>query len=144
MENKIMEEPITALLAFTRTEPLHELKIALANLQIKSQAARTCGEAALYLWSQEPPHLVFTDTELADGSWKDILHLAAKALAPLNVIVVSPIVDIDLYIRSIELGAFDFMVPPFGREEVGHVVRTAEANVRRRRKDRNQLVAVAG
>lgn len=139
-----MEDPITALLAFTRPEPLHELKVALGHLRVESSTVRTCGEAALYLWSQDPPHLVFTETQLADGTWTDILHLAARALAPLSVIVVSPVVDVELYIRTIELGAFDFLVPPFRPEEVGHVVRTTAAYVLRRRKDRNQLLSMAG
>lgn len=139
-----MEDPITALLAFTRPEPLHELKVALEHLRVESSTVRTCGEATLYLWSQDPPHLVFTDTQLADGTWKDVLQLATKASAPLNVIVVSPFVDVGLYIQTIELGAFDFLVSPFRPEEVGHVVRTTAANVLRRRKDRNQLLSVAG
>jgi DNA-binding NtrC family response regulator len=138
-----MEHPIRALLAFSRPELLHELKIALGDFRIDSSTVRTCGEAALYLWRHEPPHLVFTDTELADGTWAHILHLAAKALVPLNVIVVSPVVDVELYVRTIELGAFDFLVPPFGRYALGHVVRTAAANVLRRRKERNRVVSVS-
>ena len=139
-----MEDHITALLAFTRSEPLHGLAVALANLRIENWTVRTCGEAALYLGRQEPPHLVFTDTQLADGTWTDILQLAAKALVPLNVIVVSPVVDVELYIRTIELGAFDFLVAPVGREEVSHVVRTAAADVVRRRKDRSAAVSAGG
>ena len=139
-----MEHPVTALLVFTRPETLHQLKVALAHSRVASSTVRTCGEAALHLWRLDPPHLVFTDTQLEDAAWTDVLRLAARALAPVNVIVVSPVVDVGLYIQAIELGASDFLVPPFRPEEVGHVVRTTAANVLRRRRERNQTISVAG
>ncbi len=79
------------------------------------------------------PHLIFTDTALPDGTWADVLSLAADTIEPANVIVVSRIVDIKLYIEAIECGAFDFIVPPFAAADLVHVLRCAVWNVMHRR-----------
>jgi FixJ family two-component response regulator len=44
---------------------------------------------------------------------------------PVPVIVVSPFVDVDLYLDSMESGASDFIVPPFLCTDVAYVVMTA-------------------
>ena len=46
------------------------------------------------------------------------------------VIVVSRFVDIDLYLKALESGASDFIVPPFSAADVAYVVRTAIAKTR--------------
>ena len=100
--------------------------------------AKNCAEAALALWSDCPPHLVFTEIQLADGNWADVLTLAAKASAPVNVIVVAPFVDISFYLQAIERGAFDFIVPPLSDPELLHVVRIAAENALSRRRSTPQ------
>ena len=80
-----------------------------------------------------PPHLVFTDTTLADGTWADVTALAAKATMAVDVIVVSRLVDTRLYIETIETGAFDFIVPPLATTDLSYVVRCAADNVCERR-----------
>lgn len=52
-----------------------------------------------------------------------MLNLAAEAVEPTSITVVSRIVDIKLYLEGIECGAFDFVVPPFAGPEVDHVLR---------------------
>jgi FixJ family two-component response regulator len=76
---------------------------------------------------------VFTETQLPDGNWDDVLSFAAGANAPVNVIVVSAHVDVALYIQTMEHGAFDFIVTPPSTLELLHVVRVAAANVFARR-----------
>jgi DNA-binding NtrC family response regulator len=104
-------------------------------LPLRLRIAHNCGEAALALWSAEPPHLVFTDVQLPDGAWTDILTLAGKALQPVNVIVVAPLVDVSFYIQAIERGAFDYIVPPMSEPELLHVVRIAAENALARRRE---------
>jgi FixJ family two-component response regulator len=77
---------------------------------------------------------VFTDVQLADGNWADVLTLASNATAPVNVIVVAHFIDMKFYIQAIERGAFDFIVPPFARLELQHVVRIAAENALTRRR----------
>ena len=68
---------------------------------------------------------VFTETTLADGRYSDVCRVASEPATPLPVIVVSPFVDIDLYLDSMENGASDFIVPPFLSTEVAYVLMTA-------------------
>jgi DNA-binding NtrC family response regulator len=129
-----MEEKIKALLVQPRPGPFDALRLALEEQAVEIRTARNCGEAALCLWSERPPHLVFTDVQLADGNWADVLTLAARASAPVNVIVVAPLVDVSFYVQAIERGAFDFIVPPLAAPELLHVVRIAAENALARRR----------
>jgi DNA-binding NtrC family response regulator len=129
-----MEESIKALVVQPRHDPLDALRLALEEHSIETFIAMNCAEAAQALWSDCPPHLVFTGIQLADGNWADVLRLAAKASAPVNVIVVAPFVDVSFYVQTIECGAFDFIVPPLSPPELWHVVRIAAENALSRRR----------
>jgi len=128
-----MKDNIRALLVQARHDPLDALRLALEKQSINILTAGNCAEAALALWSSCPPHMVFTEVQLADGSWTDVLTLASKASAPVNVIVVAPFADIGFYVQAIERGAFDFIVPPLSDPELLHVVRIATENAVSRR-----------
>jgi len=128
-----MKETIRALLVLARPDSCEALRLGLEKQLIEICTAKNCGEAALTLHSQCPPHLVFTDVRLSDGDWTDVLSSAAGASAAVNVIVVSPRVDVALYIRAMEGGAFDFIVSPPSAPELQHIVRVAAANVFKRR-----------
>jgi DNA-binding NtrC family response regulator len=129
-----MKENVKVLLIQARHDPLDPLHLALEEQSIDVATARNCAEAAVALWSGRPPHLVFTEIQLADGNWLDVLTLAAKASEPVNVIVVAPFVDIGFYVQAIERGAFDFIVPPLSESELLHVVRIAVDNALSRRR----------
>ncbi len=83
-----------------------------------------------------PPLLVFTDRQLPDGTWRDIVRLAESAHAPTSVIVVSRLTDVRLYVDAIEQGAYDFIVPPFEAAGLAHVVRCATAHTLDQRQKR--------
>ena len=128
-----LKENIKALLVQTRPDTPDILRFALEEQLVEVCTAHNCFEAALNLCSPCPPHLVFTETQLPDGDWADVLSFAAEANAPVNVIVVSPHVDVALYIQTMEHGAFDFIITPPSTLELLHVVRVAAANVFARR-----------
>jgi len=136
-----MKENIRALLVQARPDTSDALRLGLEEQSIETCTAKNCMEAALTLCSHCPPHLVFTDIELSDGNWADVLSLAACASAPVNVIVVSPHVDVALYIRAMEGGAFDFIVSPPSAPELQHIVRVAAANVFSRRRQANAVAS---
>jgi len=123
---------VFALLVHDRPSPLESLKTDLNNLSVKTWSARSLDEAAKLL-DQTHPELVFTDTQLADGTWSEVVSLVERAGAPANVIVVGSHVDIRVYVSAMESGAFDFIVPPLEPESLLHVVGVAIDNVRRRR-----------
>jgi DNA-binding NtrC family response regulator len=135
-----MVEMVSALLVNDREETFGTLKPILESQCIVTREAKTCGEALLLLWGKQPPHLVFSDVQLADGNWRDVISLADKCPLPINIIVVSRQLDVNLYIGAMERGAFDFITPPFEAPDVAHVVRCAAQNVLRRRLCRQNLL----
>ena len=128
-----MQEIITALLVHDRPEPMGYIRRALESQKINTQSVRTCGEAHDRLWGRQPPHLVLVDPRLPDGSWEDIVISAAAAPSHANVIVVSDVVDMPLYLESVQRGAFDFIVPPMSMPDFTYVVRSAVDNALQRR-----------
>ena len=128
-----MQERITALLVYDRPEPMGYFRRALECQSIETQSARTCREVRQTLCGRQPPPLVLADARLADGSWEDVILLAARAPVPVNVIVVSEVVDIAFYLEAIQRGAFDFIVPPMPLPDFHHVVRSAVDNALQRR-----------
>jgi FixJ family two-component response regulator len=73
--------------------------------------------------------LVFAEAKLPDGTWADIVKQARGARKPVKVIVVSRLVDVSLYVDTMEGGAFDFIVPPLSANELTHVVKCAVEKV---------------
>jgi len=124
-----MKEMITALLVHQNSDTLSSLRRVLELQGVRTVQAATRLEAKRLLGGLNPAPLVFTDTQLADGTWLDIVATAKKALAPVNVIVVSRVVDTRFYVEAIEAGAFDFVAPPFAAADLAHVVRCAADNV---------------
>lgn len=127
------DNPVT-LLVYDRPAPLETVRTQLGNQDGEIRHARSCGEAALLLWSDAPPHLVLTDISLPDGNWADVLKLAEGAPAPVNVIVVSPFWEVGFYIGVIERGAFDFLVPPLATIDLLYTAHSAIADALSRRR----------
>lgn len=124
---------ISALLVYDQAGPLGLLKAALQVPGVKLRQARTCAEARRMISGPKPPDLVFTDIQLSDGDWSDVVRLAQGGRAPVNVIVVSRLVDIPLYVQTIEQGAFDFITPPFEPSDLAYIIRCAASNVMQRK-----------
>src|SRR2546427_366478 len=87
-----------------------------------SRHVRSCAEARQGLARLPRPHVIFTDSTLPDGTWADIVSLADQCPRPLQVVVVSPELDVDLYVKVLDGGAFDFIVPPFAGADLLHIV----------------------
>jgi len=145
-----MSGKVTALLVFHRTKPFNEIKAALGKIAVPTERAQTLAEAKLALSDANPPLLAFMESDLPDGKWSDIITLCEKASSRVNVIVVGQTIDANLYASAIEVGAFDYIAPPFEGVDLAHVVRCAADNaLARREKATNsrptakQLLAVA-
>jgi DNA-binding NtrC family response regulator len=128
-----MRRKVTALLVFHLTKPYIDMEAALAKLAVSIERAQTLGEAGHILSRVNPPLLVFTESELPDGDWTDVVSLAARVSSPVSVIVVGQEIDTKLYASVIEVGAFDFITPPFDALELAHVVRCAADHALARR-----------
>jgi DNA-binding NtrC family response regulator len=128
-----MTERIKALLVHHNSETLATLKGALERQGMHIIEAQSRAQAKRMLGGLNPAPLVFTDTQMPDGTWADILAVAEKAAEPVNVIVVARVVDTRFYVEAIETGAFDFLAPPFNATDLAYVVRTALDNALARR-----------
>jgi len=121
-----------ALLVTDGGKSFENLRALLKSQGVEIWTART-GEEAARLLEQTHPELIFTAVRYADGTWRDMVTLAEEAAVATNVIVVGTLKDVHLYIEAMDSGAFDFILPPFESEPLGHVVRVAAESVRRRR-----------
>jgi len=138
-----MTERITALLVHKNSETLAALKGALERQGMRTIQAESRAQAKRLLGGLNPAPLVFTDTELPDGTWTDVLAAAEQAKKPVNVIVVARVVNTRFYVEAIETGAFDFLAPPFNATDLAYVVRSAMDNVIARRTARPQAESAA-
>lgn len=121
-----MEERIQALLVYTDDEPVRSLRLALEKLQVVTHRARTCQHArSLLAATDRPPDVVFTDTTLPDGSWRELLAIGQQMQVPSKIVVVARTLDPGLYVDVMEHGAFDFMLAPFAGDDLAHVIRCA-------------------
>jgi DNA-binding NtrC family response regulator len=114
-----------ALLVYNLDDPVSALRPILETQGIQTSRAQNCEQARNLLKGPEPPQLVFTDTNLPDGAWSDVLALARSAQVRMQVIVVSRRVDTKLFMDVLESRAFDFIVPPFRDSDLAYVVRCA-------------------
>ena len=137
-----MKEEISAILLHQPTESQRQLKQALEERSIKVNWLRNYGEALPLFREADPPHLVFTEASLPDGTWADVAKLALDALKPVKVIVVSRLINMRLYVETMTGGAFDFIVPPMTLDELAHVLACAVDNVLNLRRT-NAMVATA-
>ena len=128
-----MMDNTTALVVHQNSETLATLKGALERQGMRIIHAESREQASRILGGMNPAPLVFTDTQLPDGTWADILTEATRATQPVNVIVVARVVDTRFYVKVIETGAFDFLAPPFEATDLAYVVRCALDNVVTRR-----------
>jgi DNA-binding NtrC family response regulator len=136
-----MRGKVTALLIFHQAEPYNDVKAALEKLAVVTELARGLGEACQVLSRVNPPLVIFTQSELPDGNWADVMSLSARASSPVSLIVVGHEIDTRLYASVIEVGAFDFIAPPFNAVELAHVVRCAADNALARREAARKAVA---
>lgn len=134
-----MKARSSALLLHDREDCFGRIRYVLQAFALEILHARNCREAESHLSQTRPPQVVLTDVVLSDGNWMDVLELAAEAREWVNVIVVSPIADINLYLDVMNRGAFDFVTDSFTVPELVHVLRSALDNTRLRRERQVRL-----
>ena len=114
------------LCVYDSDEPLGHVEQTLLDWGMSTKRVRNCAEAIAALGNLAPPSLVLTDASLPDGTWLDVLRIAGSLpTGGVPVIVVSPFVDIHLYLEVLENGGHDFVVPPVTHAEMAHIIGTA-------------------
>lgn len=117
-----------ALFVHDQNDPWGELKHLLERLGFEVLCARSCAEAEKSVSGAKLPVLIFTDPVLTDGTWVDVKALAEGVRPVVPVIVVSRLMDLPLYLEVLESGASDFLVPPFQKDDLDDVVKSALLN----------------
>jgi DNA-binding NtrC family response regulator len=120
-----MKNRIRVLLVHDEGDPMKELNALLRRQGLETLRLRGCAEMERMMAESEPPHLIFTDTVLPDGTWADVKNLAATTHWAVPVIVVSRLVNLPLYLEALENGASDFIVPPFRDGDLAYVIESA-------------------
>lgn len=69
--------------------------------------------------------VIFCESELQDGTWKDVLEYIKKGTDPVVLVVTSPHATEDLWAEVLNLGGFDVLAKPFDQTEVCYVLATA-------------------
>ena len=99
-----------------------ELSRVLDPCPLEIRALKSCLEAAHEIGCRATADIIFTDVQLPDGDWRQVLQMARRSPARAEVILVSRHVDVGLYLDALEVGAFDFVVPPFHTVELGYII----------------------
>jgi DNA-binding NtrC family response regulator len=87
-------------------------------------AAGTCREAYKQL-RNSGTLVVFSECDLPDGTWKDLLGHVMEMAQPPAVIVTSRLADAYLWSEVLNLGGFDVLAKPFVEKEVRQVLASA-------------------
>ena len=101
---------------------MQELHHALNPCPLEIQTFTKCREAVDEIQRHTTADVIFTDLQLFDGDWRQVLRMAKQSAAPAQVVVVSRYVDVPLYLDALEAGVFDVVVPPFRTVEIGCIV----------------------
>jgi DNA-binding NtrC family response regulator len=136
-----MVDQLKAILISGDQENFRVLEGMLNDLSVQTWNANGCVSAAT-LVARYQPNLIFVDVALWDDGYEELVDLARQAELALNLIVVGTVTDIDIYISSIQRGAFSFVAPPFSHDSLGIIVRAAAIDVRQRREDMAQFEMV--
>jgi DNA-binding NtrC family response regulator len=136
-----MKSTVTALIVCEDADMLCQLEKALADPLANIWSARTCREAAELVAGRGIPELIFTQTKLPDGSWRNLLNLAQTAFPAPGVILVTRLEDIRLYLDAMNEGVADYIVPPFEALGIAHVIQSALNELASRRKGSWRLAA---
>src|SRR5215831_2483662 len=84
-----------------------------------------CFREALPLICRDLARVVLCEGALHDGSWKDVLELAASRPYPPPLIVTSRLADERLWAEVLNLGGYDVLAQPLDRAEALRAIRLA-------------------
>jgi len=133
-----MTDHLCTFLIHDHIEPFKELEGILKDMAVETWTIKTC-DSAESLFSHHNPSLVFVDLSVWERECEQLAVLERKAT--LNVIVVGTVADIELYVSSIQRGAFSFIAPPFAHDGLSTIIHSAAMDVRERRKVMAQTAA---
>ena len=106
-------------------ERLDRVMRFLAASDVEIATARGIEEAEAKLGGAYSFDLAFVDSDLPDGSWRDLLRFVIASGQPCEVVVCSRCGDERLWAEVIQCGAFDLLPEPLERQEVMRILNSA-------------------
>ena len=120
----VSQKVVKVLLVSPFDEDHRQLQAILRHSKWQQYGARTRA-AALELLRQNPVPVVVCESDLPDGSWKELLtQLNGLPHAPM-LVVTSRFADELLWSEALNLGAYNVLAKPLHSAEVFHVVSLA-------------------
>lgn len=122
-ESLRLVEPRPRILSVSECQSDHSaLRRIIDDTEWRLATANSCRHAFEKLCSK-PPLVVFTESALPDGTWKDVLTAIKRLHKPWPALVVtSTFVSDHLWSEAIDLGAYDVLTKPLIPEEVRRVL----------------------
>lgn len=90
----------------------------------QTMRVRNCTEFFLRV-HDSLPRVVVCERDLSDGSWKDVLEIAASLPCPPPVIVTSRLADDHLWAEVLNLGGYDVLAKPLDEQELSRTLTLA-------------------
>ena len=97
------------------------ISLTIERLNLEALTAGNCAEA-LSLLKHKHVDLCLTDMNLPDGSGLDIIKYITEELPTLPVAVFTAHGNVDLAVKSLQLGAFDFVSKPVRTEDLKKLI----------------------
>jgi DNA-binding NtrC family response regulator len=119
-------EVVNVLLVSPFDEDHLHLRAILRHSNLQQHSVRDRVGAIAFLRENTTP-VVICESDLPDGTWRDVLaHFDAMALPPM-LVVTSRFADEHLWSEALNLGAYNVLAKPLSTKEVFHVVDSAFA-----------------
>lgn len=123
---------VNVLLATDRDDTANRLQDLFDRTRWNLDVVKTCREAIVGLRSRSYG-VVISETELPDGTWRELLRLSSKLDRAPNLVVTSGSADECLWAEVLSKGGYDVLPRPFDRSEVVRIVSLAWQDWRRSR-----------
>ncbi len=117
-------EPVKVLLISPLDDDHRSLTQILGHSKWKYYVARSRAEALTFL-RENAVAVLICESDLIDGTWRDLLDQTTRMEHAPLLIVTSRLADHALWAEVLNLGGYDVLAKPFNSKEVFHVVSNA-------------------
>ncbi len=91
------------------------------------------GEDALRITREEMPDLIFLDLQLPGISGMEVLQKVKEINKDIVVIIITALGVVEMVVKAMKLGAYDYINKPFNLDEVSILVEKATETIRLRK-----------
>jgi len=120
----VSQKVVKVLLISPFDEDHQHLSDILKHSNWQQHGVRTQKESLDFLRDNVTP-VVICESELPDGSWRDVLSQFGRMRCPPFLVVTSRLADDRLWSEALNLGAYNVLAKPLNMTEVFHVISLA-------------------